>query len=406
MSSASSSPCKILLTESIHTLAVECFERHGFEVERLTGALKEDELVERIADVHVIGVRSKTQITPRALEAANKLMAIGCFCIGTNQVDLGVANRRGVPVFNAPFSNTRSVAELMIAEIVMLSRRLGDRLQELHRGDWQKTSTGSHEVRGKTLGIIGYGHIGSQVGVLAEAFGMHVIYHDVVSKLPMGNNRAVSSLDELLAASDFVTLHVPATPHTKMMMGPEQLAKMKPGAALLNASRGSVVNIEALADSLKSGHLMGAAIDVYPLEPRMNGEEFKSALVGVPNVVLTPHIGGSTQEAQVSIGTEVSAVLSKYLTTGATVGAVNFPQVELPPHREAHRILNVHKNVPGVMGEINSILSDHNANIHAQFLATDDNIGYMITDLDRNVSRDVLAAIRQLPTSIKTRILS
>ncbi|MBT8491833.1 MAG: phosphoglycerate dehydrogenase, partial [Deltaproteobacteria bacterium] len=318
---------------------------------------------------------------------------------------LGFANSHGIPVFNAPFSNTRSVAELVIAEVVMLSRRLGDRLRELHQGQWHKTSAGSREVRGKTLGIVGYGHIGSQVGVLAESFGMHVIYHDIASKLPMGNNRAVASLDELLSKADFVTLHVPATPQTRMMIGAKELAQMKPTAALLNLSRGSVVDIDALAEAIQNEQIMGAAIDVYPVEPRANGEDFTSPLVGLKNVVLSPHIGGSTEEAQASIGGEVSAVISKFLLGGATIGSVNFPQVELPRRADTHRIINVHKNVPGVMKEINAIMSKGDANILAQVLATDDSIGYMIADLDPSASRDVLRAIRELPTSIKTRML-
>lgn len=396
---------RVLLTESIHSDAVARLERAGLEVELLDHALPEDELVKRLPDFHILGIRSKTQVTARALEAAENLLAIGCFCIGTNQVDLASATSVGVPVFNAPFSNTRSVAELILAEVVILARRLGDRIMELHSGEWHKTSHGSHEVRGKTIGIVGYGHIGSQVGVLAEAFGMRVIFYDIASRLPMGNNRSVASLEELFAEADFVTLHVPATPRTNMMIGAQELAQMKAGAFLLNASRGSVVDLEALADAIKAGHIFGAAVDVYPTEPRQNGEGFASPLVGLDNVVLTPHIGGSTEEAQQSIGREVSAVVSKYLATGATTGTVNFPQVELPPHRGTHRVLNVHRNVPGVVRDINKILSDSNANIHAQFLATEEHIGYMITDVDRTVSADVVTGIRQLQASIRTRIL-
>jgi len=396
---------KILLTENIHEDAADRLEDAGFDVELLDRALPEDELVERIRDVHVLGIRSKTRVTQRALDAAENLLAVGCFCIGTNQVDLARANGLGVPVFNAPFSNTRSVAELIMAEVVILARHLGDRIMEVHRGDWHKTSHGSHEIRGRTLGIVGYGHIGSQVGVLAEAFGMRVIYYDIVSKLPMGNNRATASLEELLRESDYITLHVPATPRTKMMIGAAELAQMRPGAYLLNASRGSVVNLDALAEAIKAGHVGGAAVDVYPTEPRQNGAGFASPLRGLPNVVLTPHIGGSTEEAQQAIGREVSAVVIKFLATGATRGSVNFPEVELPPHRDTHRVLNVHRNVPGVIREINKILSDSNANIHGQYLATDEHIGYMITDVDRTVSKDVVAGIRQLETSIRTRIL-
>jgi len=404
--SSSNERIKILLTESIHPVAVERLEEEGFEVERLSGALKEDELIDRIPDVHVIGIRSKTNITAKVLEAAERLIAVGCFCIGTNQVELGSANGRGVPVFNAPFSNTRSVAELVMAEIVMLSRHLGDHLQELHRGGWNKTAKGSHEIRGKTLGIVGYGHIGAQVGVLAEAFGLSVIFYDIAARLPMGNNRAVASLEELLEQSDFVTLHVPETPQTKMMIRADELSHMKQRAYLLNASRGSVVDLEALAAALQGERLAGAAIDVYPVEPRQNGErEFESPLIGLPNVILTPHIGGSTEEAQEAIGREVSAVLSRFVHTGATIGAVNFPQVDLPASRNTHRMLNVHKNVPGVMRDINRILSERNANIHGQTLATDEGIGYLISDIDSAVSDEVVAAVGALSTSIKTRIL-
>ena len=333
------------------------------------------------------------------------MLAVGAFCIGTNQIALRHANRCGVPVFNAPFSNTRSVAELILAEVVMLSRHLGDRSREVHEGRWRKVASGSHEVRGKTLGIVGYGHIGRQVGVLAEGFGMRVVFFDIAARLPMGNNRALASLDDVLAASDFVTLHVPETPQTRDMIGPSELARMRPGACLLNASRGTVVKIDALADAIRRGHVGGAAIDVYPEEPESNSDGFASPLRGLPNVILTPHIGGSTEEAQEAIGREVSAALIKYINNGATTGAVNFPQIELPLARGAHRILNVHKNVPGVLRDINRIVSDHNANIRAQVLSTDPDIGYLIMDLEQDVSQEVKRDIAALPTSIKTRIL-
>jgi D-3-phosphoglycerate dehydrogenase len=332
-------------------------------------------------------------------------LSVGAFCIGTNQIRLGHANKRGVPVFNAPFSNTRSVAELMISEIVMLSRHLGDRSREVHAGQWKKVAVGSHEVRGKTIGIVGYGHIGSQVGVLAEGFGMRVVFHDIVAKLPMGNNRSMAKLEDVLAESDFVVLHVPETPQTKNMIGADELAKMKKGACLLNASRGTVVDIDALAAAIKSGHIGGAAVDVYPSEPETNSEGFESALRGLPNVILTPHIGGSTEEAQEAIGREVSAALIKFINQGATTGAVNFPQVELPMPKNAHRILNVHRNQPGVLRDINRIVSDLEANIRAQLLSTDPDIGYLIMDLDQDVSNDVRKAVAALPTSIRTRIL-
>ena len=399
------SEIKILLLENIHPVAKEEFAAEGFHVETVKGALSEAELAERISDVHVLGIRSKTLVTPKVLDEARRLLAVGAFCIGTNQIALAHANRRGAPVFNAPFSNTRSVAELIIAEIVMLSRHLGDRVREVHSGQWKKVAVGSHEVRGKTIGIVGYGHIGSQVGVLAESFGMRVVFYDVVAKLPMGNNRSVPRLDELLAISDFVTLHVPETPQTKLMMGHEQIARMKKGACVLNASRGTVVDIEALSAALKSGHLGGAAVDVYPEEPETNSDGFNTPLRNLTNVILTPHIGGSTEEAQEAIGKEVSAALIKFINNGATTGSVNFPLVELPITPGTHRILNVHKNVPGVLRDINRIVSDLNANIRAQVLATDPDIGYLIMDLDQDVSQDVRKGVAGLETSIKTRIL-
>ncbi len=408
MTAATSFPkseIKILLLENIHPVATEAFAREGFHVENVKGALSEAELVARIKDVHILGIRSKTRITPPVIDAANRLLAVGAFCIGTNQISLAHANRHGVPAFNAPFSNTRSVAELILAEIVVLSRHLGDRSREVHDGVWKKVAVGSHEVRGHTIGIVGYGHIGSQIGVLAEAFGMRVVFYDIAAKLPMGNNRAMETLDELLAISDFVTLHVPETPQTKNMIGAAELARMKSGACLLNASRGTVVVIEALADAIKRGHISGAAVDVYPDEPESNSDGFSSALRGLPNVILTPHIGGSTEEAQEAIGREVSTALTKYINTGATTGAVNFPIVEVPASKGAHRILNVHKNVPGVLRDINKIVSDRNANIRAQVLATDADIGYLVMDLDNDVSQDVKKAIGVLETSIKTRIL-
>jgi D-3-phosphoglycerate dehydrogenase len=396
---------KILLLESIHPVAAETLREEGFQVDLLKGALPEAELVARARDVHVLGIRSKTQVTPAVLDEARRMLAVGAFCIGTNQVAVGHANRCGVPVFNAPFSNTRSVAELILAEVVMLSRHLGDRSREVHEGRWRKIASGSREVRGKTLGIVGYGHIGRQIGVLAEGFGMRVVFFDIAARLPMGNNRALATLDEVLAVSDFVTLHVPETPQTRDMIGPAELARMRPGACLLNASRGSVVQIDALADAIRRGHIAGAAVDVYPDEPESNSDGFSSALRNLPNVILTPHIGGSTEEAQEAIGREVSAALIKYINSGATTGAVNFPQIELPLTRDTHRILNAHKNVPGVLRDINRIVSDHNANIRAQVLSTDADIGYLIMDLEQDVSQDVKRAIAALPTSIKTRIL-
>ncbi|MBL8601458.1 MAG: phosphoglycerate dehydrogenase [Myxococcales bacterium] len=394
---------RVLLLENIHPSAHEMFRAAGCEVEALSGALGEEALREKLRGVHILGIRSKTRVTASALSEANDLLALGCFCIGTNQVDLGVANARGVPVFNAPFSNTRSVAELIIAEVVMLARQLGDRIREMHTGEWKKVATGSVEVRGKTLGIVGYGHIGSQVGVLAEAMGMRVVFYDVATRLPMGNNRPLESLEALLEQSDFVTLHVPETPQTRGMMGPSELAKMKNGASLLNASRGTVVDIEALGQILREGKLGGAAVDVFPEEPEANGRGFVTALQNAPNVILTPHIGGSTAEAQASIGREVATSLIRYLDFGSTVGAVNFPQIELGRSVGTHRVINVHRNVPGVLRDINRIVSDLDANIHAQVLGTDANIGYLIMDLEKDVSEAVRQAMSALPTSIRTR---
>ncbi|MEO8704758.1 MAG: phosphoglycerate dehydrogenase [Kofleriaceae bacterium] len=399
------SEIKILLLENVHPVAAEAFAVEGFAVEALKTSIPERELVERCKDVHVLGIRSKTQVTPAVLAEMRRALAVGCFCIGTNQVALAHANKHGIPVFNAPFSNTRSVAELILAEVVMLSRHLGDRTREVHEGRWRKVAVGSHEVRGKTLGIVGYGHIGSQIGVLAESFGMRVVFFDIAAKLPMGNNRSMASLDEVLAISDFVTLHVPETVQTRNMIGVAEIARMKPGACLLNASRGTVVVIDALADGITRGHIGGAAVDVYPDEPESNSDAFASQLRGLPNTILTPHIGGSTEEAQEAIGREVSASLIKLINAGATTGAVNFPQIELPITRGTHRILNIHKNVPGVLRDINKIVSDRHANIRAQVLATDPDIGYLVMDLDHDVSGDVKREIGALETSIRTRIL-
>ena len=399
------SEIKILLLENVHPVAAEAFRSEGFQVEALKTALPEAELAQRVRDVHVLGIRSKTQVTNAVLDEGRRLLTVGAFCIGTNQIALGHASRGGVPVFNAPFSNTRSVAELILAEIVILSRQVGDRSREVHEGRWRKVAVGSHEVRGRTLGIIGYGHIGSQIGVLAEAFGMRVVFFDIAARLPMGNNRALARLEDVLDTADFVTLHVPETAQTKNMIGADELARMKRGACLLNASRGSVVELDALAEAIKRGHSGGAAVDVYPEEPEANGDGFASPLRGLPNVILTPHIGGSTEEAQEAIGREVSAAVIKYINAGSTTGAVNFPAVELPLAKDTHRILNVHKNVPGVLRDINRIVSDHNANIRAQLLSTDPDIGYLIMDLDQDVSQDVKRGVAGLPTSIKTRIL-
>ena len=396
---------KFLLLENIHATAQELIRGEGFQLEILSGALKEAELTQKLRDVHVLGIRSKTRVTEKALSEARRLLAIGCFCIGTNQVDLNAANLRGIPVFNAPFSNTRSVAELVIGEVIALARQLGDRSREVHEGRWRKIASGSWEVRGKTLGIVGYGHIGSQVGVLAESMGLKVVFYDTGSKLPMGNNQALSSLKEVLQAADFVTLHVPAKANTHEMIGAAELAAMRKGSYLLNLSRGTVVVLPALAEALRSGHLAGAAVDVYPEEPETNSDGFETPLRNLPNVILTPHVGGSTSEAQAAIGREVGNTLVKFVNTGATTSAVNFPNVELPPIKGTHRILNVHRNVPGVLRDINRIVSEHNANIRSQVLSTDANVGYLIMDLDQDVSDEVKKDIGALPTSVKTRIL-
>jgi D-3-phosphoglycerate dehydrogenase len=397
---------KVLLLENIHALAEEMLKKHGFEVSRADGALKEDELIKRLAGVQLLGIRSKTHITPKVLEAAPDLLGIGAFCIGTNQIALQAAMKRGVCVFNAPFSNTRSVAELILAEIIMLSRHLGDRVMEMHKGAWRKVAAGSHEVRGKTLGVVGYGHIGSQVGTLAEFFGMRVMYFDTAAKLPLGNNTTSPTLEMLLAQSDFVTLHVPETPQTKGMIGAAQLAQMKKGACLLNASRGTVVDLPALAHVLSNGQLGGAAIDVFPEEPDANSSEgFKTELQGLKNVILTPHIGGSTLEAQEAIGREVAASLVAFGTGGASVGSVNFPAVELATTPGTYRVVHVHHNVPGVLRDVNRIVSEENGNIHAQVLSTNSDIGYLVMDLDTNVSQRVCDAMRKVSTTIHARAL-
>jgi D-3-phosphoglycerate dehydrogenase len=397
---------KVLLLENIHPTAQSLFKAEGFQLETVSSALTDGELSAKLKDgVHVLGIRSKTLLKSPVLKDAKNLLSVGCFCIGTNQVDLNAANAMGIPVFNAPFSNTRSVAEMILAEIIMLSRQLGDRSREVHGGEWKKIANGCFEVRGKTLGIVGYGHIGSQVGVLAESLGMKVIFYDVVPKLPMGNVQPRPSLSAVLAESDFLTLHVPETPQTRGMIGPQELKFLKKGSYLLNASRGSVVDLQALAALLREGHLGGAAVDVYPEEPEGKTTSFQSPLQGLPNVILTPHIGGSTEEAQANIGREVADHLIRFINAGCTGSAVNFPRVDAAPVAGTHRILNVHRNVPGVLKNINQVVSDLHANIHAQHLSTDKNIGYLVMDLDHDVSDDVKAAIEKLDTSIRTRIL-
>ncbi len=398
---------KVLLLEGIHPGAKDLFEKETFQVELLKQALKPEELIAKLDGVHVLGIRSKTRVTKEVLasENARRLLSVGCFCIGTNQVDIDFACVRGVPVFNAPFSNTRSVAELVIAEVVVLARQLGDRSREVHEGKWRKVASNCHEIRGKTLGIVGYGHIGSQVGVLAEAMGMRVVFFDIATKLPMGNNRPLASLAELMGESDFVTLHVPATRETHEMIGTTELAQMKRGAHLINASRGTVVKIDALAAAIREGRVGGAAVDVYPDEPESNSDGFATELRNLPNVILTPHIGGSTEEAQEAIGREVATSLIKFTNAGTTTASVNFPNIESPQAKGTHRILNVHKNVPGVLGAVNRVVSELGANIRTQVLATDTHVGYLVMDLEQDVSDAVGDALSNLAANIRTRVL-
>ena len=397
---------KILLLENIHPCAREALVEQGYTVDVEKGALSEDQLIKVLPNYQVLGIRSKTELTAKVFEALPRLWAVGAFCIGTNQINLQEANRLGIPAFNAPYSNTRSVAELVLAEMIALSRQLGDVNTAAHKGEWIKSAKGSHEVRGKTLGIVGYGHIGSQVSVLAEGLGLRVLYFDIIKKLPLGNARALETLDQLLAESDFVTLHVPETAQTKNMIGAEQLASMRKGAVLINASRGTVVDIPALAKALGTGHLSGAAVDVFPAEPQSNEQRFVSELQGLRNVILTPHIGGSTEEAQEAIGLEVSASLIGYLKDGSTLGAVNFPSVNIPAKEKGVvRLINVHRNVPGVLGHLNGFVSEAGANIRQQYLSTDAHIGYVVMDMEIADPQAIHAKIAKLPTSIKTIII-
>jgi D-3-phosphoglycerate dehydrogenase / 2-oxoglutarate reductase len=396
----------ILLLENIHPVATEtfCFSKPR-QVKTFAGSPSEDQLIQMLPGVQVLGIRSKTQSNDRILKSAPQLVAIGCYCIGTDQVDIEAASRYGVAVFNAPFSNTRSVAELTIAEVVMLARRAVQRSMELHEGRWEKSAKGCVEVRRKTIGIVGYGHIGPQVGLLAEAMGMKVLFHDIVKKLPLGNARQVSSLEELLKASDFVTMHVPDTALTRGMIGPEQLSLMRSGSYLLNLSRGSVVHIGALHHALVHGHLAGAALDVYPKEPSSSKDPFQSELRGLENVILTPHIGGSTEEAQRNIGIEVSESLSSYLDTGSSIGCSNLPEVQLPTLQDSYRILNIHTDVPGVLSRINGLVAGMSVNIKAQSYNTHGGIGYLLMDVEQNLSKSIEKQIESLDTSIRTRIL-
>lgn len=399
---------KILLLEGVDPSSVEAFHADGYsDLEYHKKSLPESKLIKAVEDAHLIGIRSATHLTEQVFASAQKLIAVGCFCIGTNQVNLTVARDRGIPVFNAPFSNTRSVAELVLAEIIFLLRGIPSRNADAHRGGWPKTATGSHEVRGKTLGIIGYGHIGTQVGLLAEAVGMQVLFYDIESKLTLSNAKQVTSLSELLSAADVVTLHVPETSHTRDMIGARELAQMKKGAALINAARGTVVVIPALAEALDSEHLSGAAVDVFPSEPKA-GEEFVSPLRGRENVILTPHIAGSTEEAQKNIGREVADKLIRYSNNGSTLTAVNFPEVALPEHQGHHRIMHIHRNQPGMLSRINAVISEEKINVAAQYLQTDPAIGYVVIDVETPGPEESINLRRKLdevPGTIRTRVL-
>ena len=400
------SKIKFLLLEGIHPSALEVLRNAGYtNVETVTGALEGEELKRKIADVHFVGIRSRTQLTADVFAAAQKLVAVGCFCIGTNQVDLDAARERGVVVFNAPYSNTRSVAELVLAEAILLMRGIPEKNAVAHRGGWLKSASNSFEIRGKTLGIVGYGAIGTQLSVLAEALGMNVVFFDVATKLPLGNARPLTSLDELMATADVVSLHVPETPATQWMIGAAQLARMKPSAVLINASRGTVVQVDALASALQNQALLGAAIDVFPEEPHSNKDVFESPLRGLDNVILTPHIGGSTLEAQENIGIEVAEKLVKYSDNGTSTSAVNFPEVALPAHPGKHRLLHVHRNVPGVLSGINRVFSDHGINISAQYLQTREDVGYVVMDIDAAHSELALAELARVPGTLRSRVL-
>ena len=397
---------KILLLENISQTAVERFTSNGYtNVERLTKALSEEDLIKKIKDVHILGIRSKTNVTAKVLEAAAKLQAIGCFCIGTNQVALKAATSSGVAVFNAPYSNTRSVAELVIGASIMLIRKIIDKNNAAHQGGWMKDASGSNELRGKTLGIIGYGNIGAQVSVLAESMGMKVVFYDIQTKLPMGNATDSKSLKELLGNSDVITLHVPETAQTKNLINKDNIPFIKKGAILLNYARGEVVDLEELSNALRSGQVRGAGVDVFPVEPEKNGDVFVSPLQGLPNVLLTPHIGGSTEEAQQNIGEDVTNKLLSYLEKGVTWGSHTVPALSLPPQEGSHRILHIHRNVPGVLSQINGQLSQNNINILGQYLKTNEEIGYVVVDVDQKLSKQATQLLKEVPQTIKVRLL-
>ena len=396
----------ILFLENISDKAVAFFKNNDYiNVKKINGALSEEELIKQVKDVHLLGIRSKTHITQNVLNAAKKLQAIGCFCIGVNQVDLKAATHAGVAVFNAPYSNTRSVAELIIGLSIILIRRIPDKNKAAHEGVWMKEAKGSYELRGKTLGIIGYGNIGSQISVLAESLGMKVIFYDVETKLPLGNAHAAKNLKELLSLSDIVSLHVPETEQTKNLINKNNIRQFKQGAILINYARGEVVELPALAKALQDGLLSGAAIDVYPVEPEKNGDKFSTPLQGLSNVILTPHIGGSTEEAQENIGEDVSNKLFQYLEKGITNGSHTVPAIGLPPVEKAHRILHIHNNIPGVLSAINTQLSNHNINILGQYLKTNDDIGYVVLDVDKQLSKQALELLKEVKGTIKVRML-
>ena len=400
------SKLKVLLLEGIHPSAERIFRDAGYEnIETVKTALTGDELKAKLEGVHFLGIRSRTTLTRDIFEAADKLVAVGCYCIGTNQVDLTAATEHGVVVFNAPYSNTRSVAELVLAEAILLLRGIPETSAQAPRGGWAKTANDSFEIRGKTLGIVGYGSIGSQLSVLAESLGMRVIFYDVVSKLPLGNASQIPSLEGLLGQADIVTLHVPDLPSTRNLMDQERISQMKPKSILINASRGTVVDIDALTKALEEKHLLGTAIDVFPVEPKSNNDEFISPLRGFDNAILTPHIGGSTQEAQENIGVEVAEKLVRYSDNGSTLTSVNFPEVALPPHPNHHRLLHVHENRPGVLSAINSVFAENHINIGSQFLQTSDKIGYVVIDVDRDYSDVALEKLAEIEGTIRCRVL-
>ncbi|GHX62346.1 D-3-phosphoglycerate dehydrogenase [Vibrio cholerae] len=397
---------KILLLEGLHPSSVEVLQAAGYSnIEYHKGSLEEAELIEAIKDVHFVGIRSRSNLTEKVINAAEKLVAIGCFCIGTNQVDLNAAAKRGIPVFNAPFSNTRSVAELVLGEILLLLRGIPEKNALAHRGIWKKSADNSYEARGKRLGIIGYGHIGTQLGIIAENLGMHVYFYDIESKLSLGNATQVHTLSELLNKCDVISLHVPETAGTKNMMGAEEFARMKPGAIFINAARGTVVDIPALCNALESGHIAGAAIDVFPEEPASNKDPFESPLMKFDNVILTPHVGGSTQEAQENIGIEVAGKLAKYSDNGSTLSSVNFPEVSLPEHRSCSRLLHIHANRPGILTQINTIFAEEGINIAAQYLQTTAEIGYVVIDVETARSEEALTKLKAIDGTIRARIL-